>query len=42
MWIMVLLTECADMFPGRSLLSVHVANAYMFDALVDKATETLN
>lgn len=40
-WIIVLLIECADIFPGRALVSMHVTNAYMFD-LMDKATGALS
>lgn len=39
---MVLLTECANIFSRRALLSMHVVNICVFGPLVDKATVTLS
>lgn len=36
-WIMVLLTEFTDIFPGRAWLTMHGTNVYIFGPLVDKA-----
>lgn len=41
-WIILLLTECVDIFPCRTWLSMYVTVVCMFGLIVDKASGTLN